>query len=134
MCRSRLSHPPEPVFNSLHPHVIPRHSKDGGCNRAQLESVLIRVSMKSFRAKRGQAFPFLPCMHSLRTEASSPCCGTAGDSYIMSPRCLTAQCCWPPMTLIYKCGLKTQLSRSHCISHSVLNKLTADKPKRGSAS
>lgn len=87
-----------------------------------------RSQWKHSQLKEAKHSP--PHIHSLWTEASSPCWGTTGDRHIMSPHCQTAQCCWPPTTLIYKCGLKTCLTHSHHSSRSVLIKLTADKPKR----
>lgn len=90
-----------------------------------------RSQWKHSELKEAKRSP--PYIHQLWTEASSPCCGTTGDRHIMSPHCQTAWCCWPPVTPIYKCGLKTCLPSQHS-SRSVLNKLTADKPERGSAS
>lgn len=134
---STLSQPPQPVSHSPHPHKIPRNSKGGGCDRAQLEGVLIRVSMKAFRVEGGQALPSppVPSPHASADNRSlKPLLRDHRGQAHNEPSLLNSTVLWPPVTLIYKCGLKTYLPHSQHSSRSVLNKLTADKPKRGSAS
>lgn len=122
----------QPVSHPLHPHKSQAIQMAKDATGFSWKEFSPRSQWKHSELKEAKHSP--PHIHSLWTEASSPCWGTTGDRHIMSPHCQTAQCCWPPMTPIYKCGLKTCLTHSHHSSRSVLIKLTADKPKRGSAS
>lgn len=119
------------------PSQNPKQFRGWRLYRAQLEGVLIRVSMKAFRAEGGQALPSppVPSPHASADNRSlKPLLRDHRGQAHNEPSLLNSMVLWPPVTLIYKCGLKTYLPHSQHSSRSVLNKLTADKPKRGSAS